>query len=50
MICKEHPDYQAKRRPKVSCFSCWRLFLDARGSTVETAIAEAKRADTGELA
>ena len=49
MICKEHPDYQAKRRPRVSCFSCWRLYLDTKGVTVESAIAEAKKADNAEL-
>jgi hypothetical protein len=33
--CKEHPDYEAKRRPRVECTSCWRLYLEGKGSTVE---------------
>lgn len=33
--CKEHPDYEAKRRPRVECAPCWRLYLEERGTTVE---------------
>lgn len=33
--CKEHPDYEAKRRPRVECTPCWRLYLEERGTTVE---------------
>jgi hypothetical protein len=49
MFCKKHPDYQAKRRPKVNCFSCWRLYLEARGSAVEASIEESRRAGNDEL-
>lgn len=31
--CKAHPDYVAKRRPKVQCYSCWRLFLTEKKTT-----------------
>ena len=33
--CKKHPDYEARRRPKVECVSCWRLYLENRGTTVD---------------
>jgi hypothetical protein len=33
--CSSHPDYQAKRKPKIECYSCWRLFLESKHTTVE---------------
>lgn len=34
--CKAHPDYTAKRRPKVTdCFSCWKLFFQQKQTTVD---------------
>ena len=42
MYCKEHSDYVAKRQPKVNCFSCWRLYTETKGFTVEDAIATAE--------
>ena len=27
MICKLHPKYQGKRKPRVPCDDCWFLYL-----------------------
>lgn len=35
MYCKEHPDYEAKRRPRVPCHSCWRLYLEKNNHKLE---------------
>jgi hypothetical protein len=43
--CVEHKDYLAKRRPKVNCLSCWRLFFETRGTTVEAYASEIDKQD-----
>lgn len=26
--CKDHPRYQAKRKPRVACEMCWRMWIE----------------------
>ena len=33
--CSEHPDYQAKRRPRTGCESCWDYFRSKHGKRLQ---------------
>lgn len=40
MKCPKHPKYQAKRKPRVACGPCWRMWFDAELIRKHRAVAE----------
>ena len=35
MYCPEHPNYTANRVPRNQCHSCWRLYVEKQGISID---------------